>query len=362
MRRRPCAAWGYPLIAALAASSCNDPPTSSTVPTSSAPRASATSSTPPASSAPPSDTSSPTPAPPRPIDGALPAASEPAPPALDRRAECAKEPCLLAHLVPDEVRPALSDGAPMVVWEQAIAERASVVFPRDDDVEVMGVVLDGSLDVTPMDAPTARTVGGRWAAFRAPGAGVTLGGTGGKAVRVAVVMAVTEPGVGLGAHLDQRDRPGAPPGWSWKVRKKRVDTFSFADLPDLAWGDGAYHARIGWEASKYRLGAGNRGRTVDDHPAAVVDLLRFSADADIAEHAHEGSWEAVVVLEGDGAVLRNGVRGDESVAARPGAIITIPRGTRHAWKSSGKAPLLAIQVFAPPGPEQRFKKLAGKTL
>ena len=35
---------------------------------------------------------------------------------------------------------------------------------------------------------------------------------------------------------------------------------------------------------------------------------------------------------------------------------------RHAWKPSGKAPFLAIQVLAPPGPEQRFKTLAGKTL
>jgi mannose-6-phosphate isomerase-like protein (cupin superfamily) len=178
---------------------------------------------------------------------------------------------------------------------------------------------------------------------------------------VALVVAVAEPGVALGAHLDRRDRPGAPPAWSWKVRRKRVDTFSFADLPDLTWGGGAYHARIGWEASKYRLGEGNRGRNVDDQPAAVLDLLRFSADADFADHVHEQSWETLVVLEGDGAVVRKGSSGDDRFEARPGMIVTLPRGVRHAWKSSGKTPLLAIQVLAPPGPEQRFKKLAGKT-
>ncbi len=101
---------------------------------------------------------------------------------------------------------------------------------------------------------------------------------------------------------------------------------------------------------------------MDDHPAAVLDVLRFSADADVDEHVHEQSWETVVVLEGDGAVLRKGAAADESVAARPGAIVTLPRGVRHAWKPSGKAPLMAIQVYAPPGPEQRFPKLAGKTL
>ena len=91
-------------------------------------------------------------------------------------------------MVPDEVRPALSDGAPLVIWEEAIGERASVVFPRDAEVEVMGVVLDGALDLTPMEAPTARAVGGRWAGFRAPGGGITLGGTGGKAARVALCV------------------------------------------------------------------------------------------------------------------------------------------------------------------------------
>ena len=32
----------------------------------------------------------------------------------------------------------------------------------------------------------------------------------------------------------------------------------------------------------------------------------------------------------------------------------------HSFKPSGKWPLLAIQVYAPPGPELRFKPLAGK--
>jgi mannose-6-phosphate isomerase-like protein (cupin superfamily) len=348
------------LAAVLAVAGCNDPPRTAAPDASPGDPSNASSASPP-SSAPPPDASPPA-SPPAPIDAALPALTAAAPPALDRRAECAKETCTLAHLVPDEVRPALSDGAPLVVWEQAIGERAAVVFPRDEAVEVMGVVLDGTLDLTPMEAPTARTVGGRWAGFRAPGGGVTLGGTGGKAARVALVIAVTEAGVGLGAHLDRRDRPGAPPSWSWKVRRKRVDTFSFTDRPDVSWGGGAYHARIGWEASKYRLGEGGQGRNVDDQPAAVVDLLHFSADADLAEHGHEQSWETLVVLEGDGAVTRKGASGDERTPARPGSIFTFPRAARHAWKPSGKAPFLAIQVLAPPGPEQRFKKLAGKPL
>jgi mannose-6-phosphate isomerase-like protein (cupin superfamily) len=335
MRRRlPLAAIG---LCAIGLAGCKDPtPAGPDAAPASSGSAGGAGSSPAASG---SASAAPAP-PPSPIEGALP---QTAPHALDRRAECAKDACTLAHLVPDEVRPALSNGAPIVIWEQAIGERATVVFPRDEVVELHGVVLDGSLDLTPMEAPNARTVGGRWAAFRAPGGGVTLGGTGGKAARVALVVAA---GSALGAHLDQRDRPGAPPSWAWKTRKKPVDTFSFAERPDLAWGAGAYHARIGWEG--------------DEKPAAVIDVLLFSKDAGVAEHVHEHEWEALALLDGDGALVRGTGPAEERLEAHAGSIVTIPAGVRHTWKPSGKAPLLALQVYAPPGPEQRFRKLAGK--
>jgi|HubBroStandDraft_6_1064221.scaffolds.fasta_scaffold52503_3 mannose-6-phosphate isomerase-like protein (cupin superfamily) len=339
------------VAAALAFSGCHDP----------APSPAASASIPASAPAPPPASASAAP-PPVPVDAALPATP---PHALDRRAECARDTCTLAHIVPDEVRPALSDGAPVVVWEQSLAERASVAIPRDEGVEVMGVVLDGSLDLTPMEeAPKARTVGGRFTAFRAPGGGVTLTGTGGKAARAALVVAVADGAGGLGAHLDQRDRPGAPPSWSWNVRRKRIDTLAFADLAPLSWGGGAYHARIGWEASRYRWGEGGASGPktweVDDHPAAVVDLLVFSRSAGVAEHAHDHAWEILAVLEGSGVLARRPEGAEERVEAHPGSVITLPAGVRHAWLPSGTAPLVAIQVYAPPGPEQRFKKLAGK--
>lgn len=326
MTRRPALA----AVAALASAGvhCKDPP-----PPPPAPSAPASAPRPPASA--------PAPKPP-PIDGALPAS---APPPLDRRAECAKESCTLAHLVPDEVRPALSDGAPAVIWDQVISERAVLVFPRDEAVDVMGVVLDGALDITPMEAaPRGTAVGGRWSAFRAPGGGVTLSGESAGAVRVALVIAATEPGKSLGAHLDQRERPGAPPGWNWQARPGRVETLSFADRPDLTWGGGAYHARIGWEGG--------------DRPSAVIDLLRFSAAAAVAAHDHPHAWEILAVLEGDGALVKKPGPGEERAAVRAGSIVTIPAAARHAWQPSGKAPLFALQVYAPPGPEQRFKQPA----
>lgn len=318
------------LAAVPALAACRETPTPPPAPSASA-------------SAPaPTASASAAPRPPSPIDGALPAD---APRALDRRAECNKEGCTLGHLVPDEVRPALSDGAPAVMWEHTIGERSSLVFPRDEVIEVMGVVLDGSVDITAMEeAPKHTPVGGRFTAFRAPGGGVTIHGAGGVAARVALVVATTEVGKSLGAHLDQRDRPGAPPSWNWKARPKRIETMAFSDRPDLAWGGGAYHARIGWES--------------DDKPAAVIDIVKFSADAAVAEHVHDHEWEILAALEGDGALVKPATSGEERLPVAAGSITTVPAGQRHAWKPSGKAPLFAIQVYAPPGPEQRFKKLA----
>jgi mannose-6-phosphate isomerase-like protein (cupin superfamily) len=92
----------------------------------------------------------------------------------------------------------------------------------------------------------------------------------------------------------------------------------------------------------------------------VVDLQLFSKDAGLAEHVHEHEWEALALLDGEGALVRGAAPAEERIEARAGSIVTIPAGVRHAWKPSGKAPLVAVQVYAPPGPEQRFKKLAGK--
>lgn len=319
-------------LAAPLLGACKDPPAPPAPPSASPAVASGT----------PAITASAVVRPPAPISGALPDA---APSPLDRRAECAKEACAFGHVVPDEVRPALSDGAPAVIWEQVIAERASVVFPRDEVVEVMGVVLDGSVDLTAMEeAPKHSPVGGRWAAFRAPGGGVTLNGQGGRAARVALVVVTTEPGKALGAHLAQRDRPGAPPSWNWKARPSRIEITSFADRPDLAWGGGALHARIAWET--------------EPRPAAALSLLRFSPDAGVATHVHASEWEIIAAFEGDGVLVKTLSTGEERLPVKQGAIVNVPSGRPHAFQPSGKAPFFALQVYAPPGPEQRFKKLA----
>ena len=53
-----------------------------------------------------------------------------------------------------------------------------------------------------------------------------------------------------------------------------------------------------------------------------------------------------------------GVTDMTEIQMQDGMVVAMPKGTLHAWLPGGKKPLLALQMYVPPGPEQRFKKLA----
>ena len=38
--------------------------------------------------------------------------------------------------------------------------------------------------------------------------------------------------------------------------------------------------------------------------------------------------------------------------------VSINPGNAHGFKAAGQKPMIAVQMYWPPGPEQRFKKLA----
>ena len=42
----------------------------------------------------------------------------------------------------------------------------------------------------------------------------------------------------------------------------------------------------------------------------------------------------------------------------PHEIVRVPPGVKHSWKPDPGSKLVAVQMYAPPGPEQRFKALA----
>jgi quercetin dioxygenase-like cupin family protein len=89
---------------------------------------------------------------------------------------------------------------------------------------------------------------------------------------------------------------------------------------------------------------------LDGKPAPfAVDRLCAPKGAAIPRHQHDSSDEVVYILSGH---VRTMI-GDHETVSGPHDIVTIPRGTPHAMNVTED--LCAVQIYAPAGPEQRFK-------
>lgn len=82
-----------------------------------------------------------------------------------------------------------------------------------------------------------------------------------------------------------------------------------------------------------------------------LSLLEADPDVVVPEHRHAGSAEILFVERG-GGVLRIGER---RVRLRPGAAVYVPEGELHSFTGEGDTPFVAVQVYTPSGPEQRFR-------
>jgi quercetin dioxygenase-like cupin family protein len=110
---------------------------------------------------------------------------------------------------------------------------------------------------------------------------------------------------------------------------------SAAASPKLAWAGGTMTARLDVQSPELYLG-------------------RLAGTAPVAEHSHAGSWEILVAIDAKGTFIIDGTPG----SLGPGQILMIPPGTTHAWKPDPGSKLVAVQMYSPPGPEQRFVALA----
>jgi quercetin dioxygenase-like cupin family protein len=241
----------------------------------------------------------------------------------------------LAGVLPGQ---AVADPAsPALVWSHDLgAPGATVRFPRHASVDVYGVVLKGAVTLRGDEGGPALGAK-RWVAFRAPGAGASVAAS---EAGARVLLAVVTAGEPL---RDALATPAA--GAAWKTRPAALAVVDLAASKDLAWGGGAMHARLGFQ------GAGQR---------ASLGLLMASADAQVARHRHDDAWEILVALRASGTAGRAAGGGAlEGSRLEDGGVVAMPRGIDHAWTPDGKKALVAVQLYVPPGPEQRFKKLAG---
>ncbi len=294
-----------------------------------------------ASAEPPAPSAAPA-APPRPMVAVLPTLT------LDNlrfrdTSECARGACVhpRSPLAPAAV--ASDDGAttlpPTNAWLQVIRPGASVRVPHDVAIDLLGVTLTGTAvldEIVPRAtrAPSAPP----WTAFRYPGAGAVLRASGASPVALLLITATGAISPESGAPIPTRTTP------------YRVVTRDLNATETLTWAGGAMHARIAFEATS--------------SPRASLELLFASDDAPVLEHAHPGAWETLVALSAAGHLHLPAQRvGERDLSARDrtvtdGTIVYVPADVRHAWQPDGTHPLVAIQVYSPPGPEQRFRALA----
>jgi quercetin dioxygenase-like cupin family protein len=82
----------------------------------------------------------------------------------------------------------------------------------------------------------------------------------------------------------------------------------------------------------------------------AVDHLLVDKGASVPPHKHDGSDELIYVLDGKGTTTIGG----KAIPVAAGDSLRIPAGVEHSLVVTEK--LNAVQVYAPGGPEQRFKK------
>lgn len=92
-----------------------------------------------------------------------------------------------------------------------------------------------------------------------------------------------------------------------------------------------------------------------DSEAAALSVVEFEPGAEIPRHTHDESAEILYILSGSGHLTI----GSEKLPFGAEQAIHLPEGQPHAAKFSDKT--VALQIYAPAGPEQRFKEKAGGT-
>jgi hypothetical protein len=110
------------------------------------------------------------------------------------------------------------------------------------------------------------------------------------------------------------------------------------DNPEIVWAGGAMKAHL----------------DVEKDVLADLYVGRLEGTAPVPEHAHPGTWEVLCAIEASGTLTLAGE--DKKIVSQTCTVV--PPDTKHAWKPDPGSKLVAVQLYSPPGPEQRFKKLA----
>ncbi|GEN10792.1 hypothetical protein MFU01_58290 [Myxococcus fulvus] len=85
--------------------------------------------------------------------------------------------------------------------------------------------------------------------------------------------------------------------------------------------------------------------------AASLTLLELQPGGEVPEHTHESSAEILYIEDGAADMTVSG----QTLRVSKGDAVYIPAGAKHSARVvSPGVPFKAVQVYAGPGPEQRF--------
>src|SRR5262249_29284436 len=89
--------------------------------------------------------------------------------------------------------------------------------------------------------------------------------------------------------------------------------------------------------------------------ALYVGILEAEPGAEVPRNTHPGSAEILYVASGAG----EGTIGSEKGTFAAEEALPIPDGQPHAAKFTGPEKTIMVQVFAPAGPEERYRAAQG---
>ncbi len=253
---------------------------------------------------------------------------------------------------------------PAKLSEHVLDAGATLAVERDDAITVIALVLEGVVvdaidEPRPTKAATMIAPLSRLSGVSYRGGGFTLASEQGARV--------------LLAEVQRRELESfTPRGKRWSVRPSGlgdpIQRFSLV-LPPLTWAKGMFNAVIALEdvdgdRSPPRdprarvIGPSQAGALATQRPDASFALLGIGGGASVPEHKHEGEWEHLVILHGSGKMSLGDAAAAVSSEVKPGAILHIPKGVPHSFQAAPGEDVIALQLYTPPGPEQRFKKNA----
>jgi quercetin dioxygenase-like cupin family protein len=90
---------------------------------------------------------------------------------------------------------------------------------------------------------------------------------------------------------------------------------------------------------------------VTGSPALALDLLEFMPGAEVPRHEHPGVTELLYILDGGGTLMV----GNQIHKFGANELLHIPPEQSHGVRLATSERTLAIQIYSPAGPEQRFR-------